>query len=68
MKYVTDLGLECEHEVDFNGPREPGDMDDVSIFKAACEWVRCKHCGCKGLCVDDTGNFWVDPDTSRLII
>jgi hypothetical protein len=56
----------CEHEIDFNGWVEPGDLDDIARFKQACFWMRCKHCGCKGLCVDDTGDFWLNPETGVL--
>jgi len=56
----------CEHEIDFDGLIEGGDCDDMAMFKAACCWVRCKFCGCKGLCVDDTGDFWINPETGKL--
>ena len=56
----------CDHEMDLDGSMEPGDLDDVARFKQACFWMKCKHCGCKGLCVDDTGDFWVDQSTGML--
>jgi hypothetical protein len=58
--------INCDHEVDMDAPMEPGDYEDIARFKAACMWVRCKHCGCRGLCVDDTGDFWEDPITKEL--
>ena len=63
--------LDCEHEVDWDisitppSPdakdqrwMRPGDMDDMVRWKAACIHVYCRKCGCKGVMVDDTGNFW----------
>jgi hypothetical protein len=59
--------INCEHEMDLNEPIEWGDYEDMSMFNhQACFWMRCKFCGCKGLCVDDTGDFWVDPETGKL--
>jgi hypothetical protein len=42
---------------------EPGDIDDVARYKAACAYMYCKYCKCKGITVDDTGEFW-DEDGS----
>jgi len=66
----------CEHEMDEDIPitpppkdapdqrwTEPGDMADVVRYKAACVYIYCKHCKCKGITVDDTGEFW-DEDGS----
>lgn len=58
---------ECDHEMDFDAPTEPADWEEIARFREACFWMVCKNCGCRGLCVDDTGNFWEDPDTGELL-
>jgi len=57
--------IECKHEMD-DGDVEPCDAEDLVRFQAACFRIRCRHCGARGFCVDDTGNFWEDPDTGEL--
>lgn len=55
---AEEIRADCEHEIDLDGPIEGGDWEDINRFRAACVWVQCKHCGCRGLSVDDTGDFW----------
>jgi hypothetical protein len=55
---------ECEHEIDFNILSYDIDVDikDMLRFKESCSGIVCKKCGRKGLCVNNTGNFWEDED------
>jgi hypothetical protein len=61
----------CEHEIDWSIPvvpppkdakdqrwMEPVEPVDVRVAREAATYVYCKKCGCKGMIVDDTGNFW----------
>lgn len=70
----------CEHEVDWSLPlnpptkdaedqrwMEPGDCEDIARWKAACIYVYCKKCGCRGISVDDTGEFWDEEKNGRYI-
>ena len=52
----------CEHEIDFSGPTEYGDLEDCLRWRACCLRVKCKKCGAEGFCVDDTGDFWEGED------
>lgn len=49
-----------EHEINFNVEMYGCDFEETLKYHAACVHVECKHCGCKGISVDDTGTFWSD--------
>ena len=55
----------CNHSMDLSNS-EPADWEDLARFREAGFWVRCKHCNCRILIVDDTGNFVEDPNTGQL--
>ena len=54
----------CDHEIDDETAGESCDGDIMSQYREAAFYIQCKKCGGAGICVDDTGDFWLDDDGS----
>lgn len=59
-KCPSDSG--CDHEIDWDGNFDNFNGDEIAKWKAVGFYCQCRHCGGAGVCMDDTGNFWLDED------
>lgn len=54
--------MNCEHEMVERVPTDWFDFDDMRKYGNQGFHVKCKHCGCKGVCVKDEGEIWEDEE------
>ena len=49
---------ECNHKPDFNYKSESLDMETCLHYGNHGLTIKCKHCECEGITINNVGDFW----------